>query len=177
MSQNLKWRTLGLLCFSLLLCTHPTAANKSESELSLPDGAWLRDGVHWTGAPRDINLQLESGEAEVLYVEKYLVFAAIYCTVLRENGADMTISHGDPQTVYLGTWDSDEHSVRYRLVSRTVRIIGEELPGPVQRATIRVSEGVLIFGHERFHRVPRLDKSAAEVVKANERFTDPGMIM
>jgi hypothetical protein len=166
-----------LLCFSLLVCAHPTAANQAESDTNFQDGAWLQEGVNWTRAPKDINPQLESGGAEVLYIEKYLIFAAIYCTVLREHRANMAISHGDPQTVYLGLWDSDKISVRYRLVSRTVRLKGEELPGPFQHAIIKVSKGILIFDDKRFHRVPSLDESAAEVVRANARIADPGMIM
>jgi len=78
----------------------------------------------------------------------------------------MTISHGDPQTLYRGTWnwEGDEIAAEYRLVSRTVQIMGEKLPGPIQHTMIKSSRPILTFEGKTFRRALALDKSAAEVV-------------
>jgi hypothetical protein len=153
------------------------------SDTSFSDGAWLQDGVKWVNAPRDINPHLQSGSAAVLYFGKDQTFALIYCTVGREPNKYITISHGDPQNVFLGKWEikGENILIEYRLVSRTIlKIPKEELPGPIQHATMKVSNNILSFDRKTFrptpglnertfHRTPELDKSAAEVVNGLPR--------
>ena len=151
------------LALLFLLSSLSLTLGRSNGEA--PQGAWLQDGVKWTSAPPDINPHLQSGGAAVLYFKGDQSFALIYCTVGRIPNQYMTISHGDPQTLYLGTWKfhGDRIAAEYRLVSRTVRIVGENLPGPIQRTTIKRSRGILIFEGKTFRRAPALDKDAAEV--------------
>lgn len=129
-------------------------------------GAWLQDGVKWTKAPPDINPHLQTGEAEILYFGKDQTFAIIHCVVNRVPKEYETISHGDGQVVYRGKWEAagDSIAVEYRLVSRTVKIKGEALPGPIQHATIKTSDRVLHLEKKTFHRTVGLDRSAAEVM-------------
>lgn len=129
-------------------------------------GAWLQDGIRWRNAPKDINPRLQWGEASVLYFGEDHKFALISCIVIRVPNEYTTISHGDPRGVFLGTWevDADRIDVRYRLVDRTIRVIGEKLPGPFEKATIKSSGGVLVFQGKTFRRATGLDQSVAEVL-------------
>jgi hypothetical protein len=164
----------------MVLIFLPSLAARSDE--SFPNGAWLQDGVRWINAPRSINLHLQGGSAAVLYFGKDQAFVLIYCTVFREPKKYITISHGDPLNVFLGKWEirGDNISVEYRIVFRTIRIIPEELPGPIQHATMKFSRSVLSFDRKTFHptpglnestfrRTPGLDESAIEVVNGTPR--------
>jgi hypothetical protein len=153
----------------MVLIFLPSLAVRSDTSFS--DGAWLQDGVKWVNAPRDINPQLQSGSAAVLYFGKDQTFALIYCTVGREPKKYMTISHGDPRSVYIGKWEvhGNDIAIEYRLVDRTVKIKGEKLPGQIQHAAIKMSRNILSFDKKIFRRSLELDKSAAEVLSGTER--------
>jgi len=148
----------------LLICLQLLASGLDGGPVQ---GCWLQDGVKWTNAPQDINPHLQTGEAEILYFGKDQAFAVIHCVVNRVPKEYETISHGDGQVVYRGKWETagDDISVEYRLVDRTVKIKGEELPGPIRHATIKAPHGVLHLDGKTFHRAIGLDKSAAEVLK------------
>ena len=152
-----------LRIFLLLLFLPLFAAGLEESHVQ---GAWLQDGVRWTKAPADVNPHLQTGQAEILYFGIDHKFAAIYCTIYRVPGQYDAISHGDARGVYLGKWEiqGDEIAVEYRLVDRTVKLKGEQLPGPLQRGTIKASRGLLRLEKNSFRRESGLDKDAAEVV-------------
>jgi len=152
-----------LTALLLLVCLPVLAAGLDEGHVQ---GAWLQDGVKWSKAPPDINAHLQTGEAEILYFGKDQAFTIIYCVVNRVPKEYETISHGDGQVIYRGKWEAqgDDIAVEYRLVSRTVKIKGEALPGPIQHATIKASDRVLHLERKTFHRTVGLDKSAAEVV-------------
>jgi hypothetical protein len=145
------------------VCLPALAAGLAQEQVH---GAWLQDGVKWTKAPPDINPQLQTGEAEILYFDKDQTFAVVHCVVNRVPKQYQTISHGDGEVVYRGRWTGvgDTIAVDYRLVSRTVAIKGEELPGPIQHATIRESGGTLSFDRKAFRRTPTLDKSVTEIL-------------
>lgn len=129
-------------------------------------GAWLQDSIIWRDAPRDINPQLQSGEVTVLYFGKDQRFALIYGIVGRVRNDYMTISHGDPRGVFLGKWqvNGEEIDLEYRLMDRTIRVTGETLPGPIEKATIKTFDGTLAFRGKTFRRATGLDQSVAEVL-------------
>jgi hypothetical protein len=74
---------MGSLSFVAILVLCP-----SEAPLA---GAWLLDGVKWTNAPRDIDPQLQSGGAGVLYFRKDHSFAF---HLLRGVAASHSQAHG-----------------------------------------------------------------------------------
>jgi hypothetical protein len=87
-----------------------------------------------------------------------------------------------PLNVFLGKWEvkGDNISLEYRLVFRTIRIIPEELPGPIQHETMKVFNKALSFDRKTFHQTPGLneitfrrtaglDESAIEVVNGTSR--------
>jgi hypothetical protein len=149
----------------LLILLYPLRMGGASPANAL-EGAWLQDGIKWTNAPPDINPHLQSGRALILYFGKDRAFSRIYCVVGRVPKEYMTISHGDPLTLYRGRWEAeiDGIAVEYRLVSRTVPAIGERLPGPIHVAMIKNSAGVLSFEGKMFRREAALDKGAAEAV-------------
>jgi hypothetical protein len=146
-------------------------ASSEEVEKVALTGAWLQTDVKWANAPAEVNARLEFGEAAVLYFKADHSFALIYCVVNRVPGEYMTISHGDGQVVYVGKWEAAGDQIRaaYRLVSRTVQVKGETLPGPPQRATVKTSHGVLSLNGKTYRRTDALDQSAAEVVNAAQQ--------
>jgi len=151
------------LLFFLVAWVHCDPASGSGPSFA---GAWLEIGVNWIGAPAEINPHLQYGQAQIVYFGRDHVFAVIYCTINRVPKQYMTISAGDPQGVYRGKWklDGDDIAVEYRLVDRTIEVRGEKLPGPIQRAAIKISSQILTFDRKKFRRSLELDKSSSEVV-------------
>lgn len=152
-----------LIILLLLVCLPAIAVGTDEGNLR---GAWLRDGVKWTKAPSKIRRNLTLGQAEILYFGEQQVFAIIDCTVNRVPKEYETISQGDAQGLYKGKWEAkgDDIVIEYVLVSRTVQLKGEVLPGPIQHARIKASDKVLHLNGKTFRRATALDKSAAEMV-------------
>jgi len=150
--------------FFLVFCLAVAAL---ASDQGSPQGAWLQDGTKWTNAPADINPHLQSAPVALLYFGKDHRFALLYCTVVRVPRQYMTISNGDPRAVYQGEWKARQRSisVAYQLVEATILLKGQELPGPMQYATIQVSSGALItLDGKTFRRAASLDKSASEAL-------------
>jgi len=156
----MKTLILCLLVFSPLLAF-------GTSDESTLEGAWLQDGVKWVNAPRDIDRNLQSGQAAIVYFTKDHKFAILYCTLYRVRQRNPEISHGDPRGVYQGEWKLDRQtvSISYQLVEATILMKGQKLPGPMQHAVITISQGpVLTFDRHKFRRAAHLDKSADEAV-------------
>ena len=59
----------------------------------------------------------------------------------------------------MGTWKLDKNvlTVEYRLIRRTLVDDNEKLPGPFEKKTLQLSNGVLLFEKTRFQRDKRLD--------------------
>ncbi len=152
---------------ALLILTSLFVVAWGASDKEAPRGAWLQDGLKWTQAPPDINPHLRSAQAAILFFGEDHKFAIIYCTVGRETKKYMTISNGDPRGVYRGEWTANQSSisVTYRLEEATILQKGQTLPGPMQRATVKISQGsVMTFEAKTFRRAVALDKSASEAV-------------
>jgi hypothetical protein len=64
------------------------------SDPSIPDGAWLQDGVR-SNAPRMINPHLQGGSAAVVYFGQDQTIALIYCSVFREPKKYIEIGNDD----------------------------------------------------------------------------------
>jgi len=159
--------------FLLLFCLPGLTASLDEAHVH---GAWLQDGLKWTGAPQEVNQHLQTGAATVIHFGENHTFALIHCWVYREPGRYASISHGDGRSVYVGKWESkgDDIVVEYRLVDRTIRIKGETLPGPVEQATVKDAAGFLSFKGQKFRRTAELDQSADEVLNGIKA-TAPGV--
>jgi hypothetical protein len=117
----------------------------SSQPLPIPEEAWLQDGVKWAKAPRKINRKLSSGRAAIIYFGPDHAFSLIYATVNRVPREYEVICNGCGQAVYSGTWKIDAKTIRvkYRLVSRTIEVTGEQLPGPVREDTAKM-EGAAV---------------------------------
>ena len=130
-----------------------------------PTGAWLPVHVKWEHAPPTVNPKLETGATTALYFDEQRQFAVVGCVVNRESG-QYTISHGDGQVISLGEWDGHlPGQVKYRLVSRTVALKGETLPGPWREEKLASTpKGYLRFKGKLYRRVGNLDPSVRELL-------------
>jgi len=131
-----------------------------------PQGAWLQDGIKWANAPKEINPRLSSGRAAIVYFGPNHAFAVIYATVNRVQRQYEVICNGCGQVVYSGTWEIDKKTikVKYRLVSRTVEVAGEQLPGPLKEDTANLEGDAIVFLGHSFHRAADLDANVREFV-------------
>jgi hypothetical protein len=76
----------------------------------------------------------------------------------------MNISNGDARGVYRGEWSihNDTLSLSYQLVEQTIVLQDQKLPGSIQHANIKISNGpILNFDRKQFRREPALDASAS----------------
>ncbi len=141
-----------------------------------PTGAWLPVRVTWEHAPESVNPKLETAATTVLYFDEQRRFALVRCVVNRESG-QYTVSHGDGQVVYLGEWDGRlPGEVKYRLVSRTVSLKGETLPGPWHEEKLAsASKTYLQFEGKLYRRVEALDPSVREIVHGLAAMSSMGL--
>jgi hypothetical protein len=129
-------------------------------------GAWRQARVKWIKPPAELHLNERQGEASTLYFASDHRFMLLYASVIQSPRAE-TISHGDGQVVFLGTWQMDggKLGAKFRLVSRTVSQEGEALPGPIQKETVRLSGAALMFRRKRFLRDTRLDNELSMILQ------------
>jgi hypothetical protein len=129
-------------------------------------GAWLPLHVKWEHAPPSINPKLETGATTVLYFDEHGRFAMVGCVVNREPGRYTTVSQGDGQVISLGEWDGHlPGQVKYRLVSRTVLLRGEMLPGPWHEGKLSSTpKGLLLFEGKLYRHVEDLAPSVRELL-------------
>ena len=150
------------LAFSAWLLAVGAVAQPVQS----PGGAWLQDGIKWSKAPKEINPKLTSGRAAIAYFSPDHMFALIYATVNRVQGEYEVICNGCGQAVYSGSWELAKKTVRvkYRLVSRTVQVAGEQLPGPVKEDAAKIEGDTIVFLGHSFHRATALDANVREFI-------------
>jgi hypothetical protein len=153
-------RVLALLFFFLSQST--VGISPSESAL---EGAWLDTASKWVKAPKGVAPKEQFSQTTVLYFGNDHKFMFIYCTVIRVPNKSMNISNGDPRGVYRGEWSVHDGtaSLTYQLVEQTVLLQGQKLPGPIQHANIKISNGpTLGFDGKLFRREVALDESASQ---------------
>jgi len=158
----------GVLRF-LFACVALVACAGSLTPLDI-EGAWISTDIPWTNAPESVERGLRTGEAAVLYFGPGRSFTLIYC-VIYHSGKRYAISAGDGQVVYTGSWRpcaaDGTIEVEFRLVSRTVTIIGERLPGKLERGIIRTTPQRFEFRSRGFVRFRSLDNDAQRVYFAS----------
>jgi hypothetical protein len=151
---------------TILLLVLPLVASSQQGRVA--EGAWLRSDIKWSKAPKEINPKLQYAPTGIIYFGADHTFALVYATVNRVPDEYEVISNGDGQEIYLGTWNAagSALALKYRLVERTVRLLGEALPGPTKEETARQIGSVIVFRGHSFRRSSALDQSAHEFVAA-----------
>jgi hypothetical protein len=131
-------------------------------------GAWMPVDVKWEQAPPEVNARLETAQTRVLYFRDGGNLAVFECVMNREAGRYMTISWGDGQLVFTGEWDGQlPGEVEYRLVSRTVALEGEKLPGPWQQGKLKsANKGYLMFDGKLYRQVNALSQSSLNLLRS-----------
>jgi len=129
-------------------------------------GAWLPVHVKWEHAPPSINPKLETVATTVLYSDEHGRFAVVGCVVKRELGRYTTVSQGDGQVISSGEWDGHlPGQVKYRLVSRTVLLKGEILPGSWHEKQLSSTpKGYLLFEGKLYRHVEALEPNVRELL-------------
>ena len=153
------------LIFLTILCTVMIRVVSAQG-VHVPEDTWLQDGTKWSKAPRELNAKLSFGRATILYFAADHTFSLIYATVNRVPGEYDVICSGCGQVVYSGSWELVEKNikVKYRLISRTVLVAGEQLPGPVKEDAVRLDDDAVVFLGRTFHRSTTLDASVREFI-------------
>ncbi len=118
--------------------------------------------------PKEINPRLSSGHAAIVYFGPDHAFAVIYATVNRVPREYEVICIGCVvRWVYSGTLGIIGEKivkVKFRLVSRTIEVTGEQLPGPVREDTVKLDGRAIVFLGHSFHRATDLDANIREFV-------------
>lgn len=129
-------------------------------------GAWRQSGLKWKKPPAELQLKQRYAESAILYFGRNHEFAVMYATVIQGPHAE-GVSRGDGRVVYLGTWNADGIVLRveYQLVSRTVLVENETLPGSMQIGEIQVKKGALLFKKMLFHRDRQLDDELRDIAQ------------
>jgi hypothetical protein len=147
----------------------PTARQERNTDSATFVGTWVQTHAKWNKPPAELHLNERYAECAVLYFAANHDFALVYGTVIigphREN-----LSVGDGHVVYLGKWSAKGAivEVQYQLVSRTVEVSNETLPGPTQTAAVRTSNGSLQLGNTRFARHQLLDDELHAVLEGEK---------
>jgi hypothetical protein len=149
----------GTIFFLLCLLSAPL-----QSQEPSVLGAWRQSGVKWKKPPAELHLKQRYAESGILYFGANHEFAVMYGTVIHGPNAE-GVSHGDGRVVYLGTWNAEGTALRvkYQLVSRTVLMANEAMPGPMQMGEIHIKKGALLFDKMLFHRDRRLDNELRDI--------------
>ena len=153
----------------LLLTTAMLATLAGGVMPSKIEGAWITRDIDWVKAPAAVERGLRTGEAAVLYFGPEKSFALIYCVIYHARDR-YAISAGDGQVVYIGSWKPGSDGVidvEYRLVSRSVGVMGETLPGKVERGTIKIAPQQFEFNTKPYIRLRALDADAQGLYLAN----------
>jgi len=121
---------------------------------------WITKDILWEKAPKEINPNLSTGLATVLYFRSDGRFGLMHCR-LNKGPNYLVVSNGDGQGISEGSWAAQATGivVRYRLVFRTVlrRVPPEKLPGAEESTLIEITaKGELKMGDAIF--VPAGDR-------------------
>jgi|ERR1035441_4822441 hypothetical protein len=161
-SQSSLLRCAGVLCAVLL-------SGSLESQTPAFGGTWVETGVKWNRPPAELHLNEHFAECAILYFAPNHDFVLIYATVIKAPKSE-EVSHGDGRVVYLGTWSVKDSSlaIHYQLVSRTVQVANESLPGPMQTGEVEIRGGTLLFANKHFNRHPLLDDELRSTLQGEQ---------
>jgi hypothetical protein len=154
--------------FALFVTLALIASSVSFSQTTDVTGTWVPVELHWKSAPGAIDRDLKSSHTEVISLAENGRFAMMVCTIYRR-GARLSVSEGDLQRVYLGTWRFVEPDIvaRYQLASRTIDVAGKQSGEEQYHALLRLASGAtLVFHGNRFRKEPGLDESVDENLRS-----------
>lgn len=124
MKQPFRFECLALALLAVLPAT-PTL----DLAQNLPSVWVARRGKWVSGPPVTHGLRVATGT--ILFFKEGGSFAMIEATI-NKNASGTAISQGDGYVVYSGTWSEEDSKIRvhYRLLYKTLKLPGENVPGP-----------------------------------------------
>ncbi len=98
---------------------------------------WVHQYTRWEKAPPEVESRISTASATVLYFRADGKFRMVDCLLIKGKRS-LGISNGDGLNIYIGEWSERDNviNVSYRLIERTVPMIGEVLPSPVRTSTV-----------------------------------------
>jgi hypothetical protein len=122
--------------------------------------------VKWKTPPAELELKNRYAETAVLYFSPDHRLVLMFGTLIQGTSSE-GMSKGDGRVIYLGTWKLNGNSihVEYHLVSRTVPIGGEVIPGAPMSRDIQLRGTSLLFEKDRFVRDKNLDDDFKSILE------------
>jgi hypothetical protein len=120
----------------------PSGAAEDFSGLLRKQPVWMQRQIKWERAPRSVNPKLSAGPAVTLYFGADGDFRMLSGTVYKLDGT-ISASQGDSESIWKGKWvlNGDSIHVSFQLIYHDIRMLGEQLPGPMQEATFQFQKG------------------------------------
>ncbi len=175
---NLGMPDMKAIILLLLLLTIPTESQAADVLRS--HRVWVYQHTRWEKAPPEVESRISTASATVLYFRDDGKFGMVDCFLIKGRRS-LGISNGDGLNIYVGEWSEKDGviNVSYRLVERTVRMIGETLPSPVQTAIVsykdkrnrsaRISPAArLVFNGKEYAPTFTLDEKSVQSIIGNQ---------
>lgn len=95
-----------------------------------PEWAVFSSSLKWESPPPELHSKIKSARARILVFFPSGEYGEVYCYLIRQGDASISISRGDGQVVGTGTWrkEGNRITVASRIVYRTVVISGKPIP-------------------------------------------------
>lgn len=167
--QGRRLAAMVLLIAAGVRCSATSAPKVS----ALIGKVWMHVDGDWQRPPADADYPSNYRSAPVTLIRftSDHEFSMMHCWII-EYGEKLTISNGDGQAIFLGTWTSDPAGIAaaFRLVYETVQPVGGgRYPGPEERATASRAGRRIRFRGKLFDDAKTLDGQNYEELIATER--------
>jgi hypothetical protein len=142
----------------------------SGQQIESIEGFWIPMHLTWTKAPANVDRNLATTYARVLYFGADGSLGVMDCTINRENNV-LTISNGDARIVFAGKWKTarGKYDLLFSRKDQTIDRIPPD-KNPEQRQSARFNREALVLGSktyehavlsngdEQFHNFVRAEK-------------------
>ena len=147
----------------MLVGTVRATTNQTVAQIA---GAWMLVNAEWRKIPPEIEPDTSTASMQVLHFEPGGRIAAVGCVIYRHPGQRDAMSVGDGHLVSIGDWHEEHGQIvaRWRLISRDVPKVGEQLPGRWTNHMLTLKAGKLSINGETYRRAPDLDNEAAKLI-------------
>lgn len=147
----------GYIVAIVMACSPQSTNSTQEPSHSerLTSTVWMRLIGDWQYSPPDEHVApFRSSLATVIRFAEDHQFSMIECWVVESQGGHLTISNGDGQAIFIGSWQINkqkEIDILFRLVYEMIPPVeGGEYPGPEEKATAMPTGETIQFQGKTF---------------------------